>query len=284
MKRFKINLTLLGLAGILFLSSALSAQDEKSGGESAEEVAQKLNNPNATLGSMTFPIDYINYQGDLPDASRQNAFKINFQPSLPYSIAEGVNFFLRPLIPIIITQPVPGENGFENKGVHLGDIVVDAAVGKTWKGGWITVLGVFASMPTATDASLGSGRWLIGPELLLAKLSKWGVLAVLVTQSWSVSGNAEGNLSVFGGQYFYTVNLKNAWQIKAQPTFSINFKASGGNKVDFPIGTGIAKTVSLGKIPVQFGLQYWYHIVSPELFGPEHQIRVVVQPVIPLPW
>ena len=55
---------------------------------------------------------------------------------------------------------------------------------------------------------------------------------------------------------------------------------------EFFIGRG-AKWVFvgvLGKTPWKFNLQYWYYLESPEIFGPKHQVRFQITPVIPLPW
>ncbi len=51
---------------------------------SSAEVAKDRANPNTSLGFMAFPIDYISYTGDLPDAGSQDAYHVSFQPSLPY--------------------------------------------------------------------------------------------------------------------------------------------------------------------------------------------------------
>ena len=81
----KISILLIALLG---LTVCVYAQDEEAG-KSADEIAKELANPNATLGFFVTPIDYISYRGDLPDANSQSAFKFNFQPSLPYPLAEG---------------------------------------------------------------------------------------------------------------------------------------------------------------------------------------------------
>lgn len=31
-------------------------------------------------------------------------------------------------------------------------------------------------------------------------------------------------------------------------------------------------------------LQYWYYVSRPEAFGPLHQVRLLLTPVIPVPW
>ncbi|WP_439183522.1 hypothetical protein [Carboxylicivirga taeanensis] len=285
------------------LSLTINAQEEESALKSEAEIAKELSNPNTTLGTMAFPIDYIHYNGDLPGASSQNGFLLNFQPSLPIPLAKGVNLFVRPLIPIYLSQPSYGVNGFENKGFNLGNISADVAVGKTWPSKTITILGVFAGFPTATDEALRSKFTTIGPEFMVAQLFDWGVLGLMVNHAWSTTskdadassvtilpdeffiftGNRE-RANITAGQYFYVVNLKNAWQITGQPTFAYNHEATKGNRFTFPIGTGVNKVVRFGKMPVKFTAQYWYYLASPDSFGPQHQVRLQIAPVVPLPW
>lgn len=285
MVKFSVLMRVILLLSIAF-SSGVNAQDENKKGSStkAEEVARQLANPNATLGYLSVPIDYILYDGDLPNASSQSAVKLNFQPSLPYPISEGVNFFLRPLFPIIFKQPVFGTQGFEDKGVALGDISFDAAIGKNWQSGWVTIGGIFSSVPTATDESLGSDKWTLGPNAFLGHTFNWGFLGLLAAHSWSLTGNEEGSSSISSGQYFYTIKLKGAWQIKATPTWSYNHNAPSGSRLALPLATGISNTWIVGKTPINLLLQYWYYIARPETFGPQHQIRFQITPVIPLPW
>jgi hypothetical protein len=60
------------------------------------------------------------YGGDLPECQVTRILhQLNFQPSLPIPLAKGVNLFVRPLIPIIISQPYYGDNGFANKRVLI---------------------------------------------------------------------------------------------------------------------------------------------------------------------
>ncbi len=269
---------------MLLIGNYGTGQESEENGDpnDANAVAKELANPNAVLGFFALPIDYISYTGSLPYASSQNAFKINFQPSLPYPLGPRTNLFLRPLVPIFIKQPVFDGSSFRDVGVELGDIGYDLAVGHTWPSKWLTLLGIVGSAPSATLASLGARQWTIGPELVVGKTTKWGFVGVLVSNSWGLRDSKEVNIT--GGQYFYTINLKNAWQIQAQPTYSYNHNGTSGNQFTFPIGTGLAKTIIAGKMPLKFGLQYWYYIESHDSFGPKHQIRFSIIPVIPLPW
>ncbi len=50
------------------------------------------------------------------------------------------------------------------------------------------------------------------------------------------------------------------------------------------VGEGDFNTTIIGGRPWKFSLQYWNYIVSPDVFGPKHQIRISISPVVKLPW
>jgi len=301
MKKNLLKTVLIFCMGLV--AFAVNAQEQEEP-ESAAELAKELANPNTTLGTMAFPIDFIMYNGDLPDANKQSSVLLNFQPSLPIPLSKGVNLFVRPLVPIYLSQPVMEAGGFEQKGINLGNISADIAVGKTWKSNTITILGMFGSFPTASDEALRASQVSLGPEVMVAQIWSWGVLGLMVNHAWGLSNdededdfntttlpdvfwtasNSPLKSNVTAGQYFYVVNLKNAWQITGQPTWAYNHNADEGNRFTFPIGTGINKVTKFGKLPVKLTMQYWYYLASPDTFGPQHQIRIQIAPVIPLPW
>lgn len=299
----EINYSKFILTAILALASFLAFAQEEEYEKSASEIASDLANPNTSLGTMNFNFDYINYRGDLLNAGSQNSVVMGFQPILPIPLSESVNLFVRPLIPIYFTQPTYGANGFENQGFNLGNISADIAVGKTFPSKTIGIIGAFGSFRTATNDALKSNYTLLGPELMAAQITNWGVFGLMLNHAWSVNkldadpdsftiladdlwATAAGgeSASITAGQYFYVVNLKNGWQIQSSPTFAYNHKAAKGSKLTLPIGTGATKVMVFGKTPVKFNLQYWYYVASPEAFGPQHQIRFTLSPVIQLPW
>ena len=87
--------------------SSLAAEDGGLGSPSAAEVAAALSDPNTNLGSMNFQFDYIEFEGDIPGAGNASATRMLFQPSLPYSLTESTNLFIRPAVPVIFSQDVP---------------------------------------------------------------------------------------------------------------------------------------------------------------------------------
>ena len=253
---------------------------------SATEIAAQLSNPNTNLGTMNMVFDYVAYDGDLPGADNQSAFRGTFQPSLPYALTPKTNLFVRPAVPIIFKQDLPNSNGeFDSKGVELGDISFDTMVVSTFKSiGLVFGGGVVGTFPTATDDALGRDQWLLGPEILTAVVRKWGMVGALVTHQWDVAGEDDFDTSITGGQYFYAFNLKDGWQVNAAPVWSYNHEASSGNKWTVPVGIGASKTLMIKGGPWKFGLQYWHYVKSPDLYGPDWQVRVIVSPVVKLPW
>jgi len=281
----------LMLPSALFATSLALAQEAPE--TSADDVARALANPNAVLGTLNFPIDYIEYQGNTPGASDQSVTKLSFQPSFPYPLNESTNLFVRPLIPVFFDQPVPvvadqpvtqGPPNFTSTGTEIGDIGFDVGIGKSFASGMVMVGGVVGTLNTGTDDAVSINQNLLGPEFLIAKISSWGAYGVLLTHQWDIGGTDAYDTSITGGQYFFTYNLGNAWQISMQPTFSYNHEAGSGDKLTFPVGIGVAKTIVFGNTPWKFGLQYWNYIESPNTFGPDTQIRFSFAPVIPLPW
>jgi len=255
------------------------------GSPSAAEIAAALSDPNTTLGTMNLQFDYVAYQGDIPGAGGAEAQRMLFQPSLPYPLTDTTNVFVRPAIPFIFSQDVPDpRGGFDSEGVDLGDISFDASLGKTLPGGVVLLGGVTGTLPTATNDSLGRDQWLLGPEVALAITRPWGVLGVLVTHQWDVAGDDDIDTNITGGQYFYAINLGDGLQINGSPTFAYDHEASGGNKWTFPLAIGVSQTLILGGRPWKFGIQYWHYVETPDLFGPDYQIRLSISPVVKLPW
>ena len=164
------------------------------------------------------------------------------------------------------------------------DISFDVAIGKTFPSKTVVVGGVVGTLDTATDDAVGLGQYLLGPEVMVAQVFDWGVLGTLVTHQWDVAGDDDFDTSITGGQYFYTINLSGGWQIQGSPTFSYNHEISSGEKWTLPLGTGIARTMMIGKTPWKFSLQYWHYVKQSDAIGPDYQIRFSFAPVVPLPW
>ncbi len=267
----------------------LSAPVTSSGGSAAptaEEMAQKLANPTNPIMTIGNNFDYVTFQGDLPGAEEESSLRYLFQTVFPFKLADGKGtVFFRPAVPIFFNEPVPdGQGGFSSEGTDLGDIGFDLSYGQTSKSGWLYGGGVVGTLPTATNDQLGKDKWALGPEVLFGKVAKWGVVMGLFTHQWDVAGSGDAKINNSALTYIYAFSLGGGWQVAASPVITYNHEAASDNKLSVPLGVGIAKTSVIKGRPWKFQLQYWNYVETNDAFGPEHQIRLSIAPVVSAPW
>ncbi len=286
---------LLVIAGTLVLGACTALQESEppiaaapqyAPRADADDIARELANPISTLGRMALRLDYVQFEGDFPDADDQSSTVLLFQPSLPYPHESGMNFFIRPAVPIIIDRPVFDGTDFSGEGVELGDISFDFAGGIVDAEGLVLLGGVVFTMPTATQDDFGKNQWSLGPEFLAGRLTDWGFYGLLVTHQWDIadtSSSAE-DVNLTSGQYIYTYLLSDGWAIGAGPSWSYDWEADSDDRLTLPVGTGVSRTMVFGTTPVKFSLEFNYYVEQPDAFGPEWGVRLTMTPIVSLPW
>jgi hypothetical protein len=244
---------------------------------SAEEIAAKLANPNAPMASLTFRLQYRTFDGDLPGASSQDGTTLAFQPSFPFTLANGDVFFFRPNIPIQLSTPVPDPAGGFSTESGLGDIVFDLAYGRTTKTGMLYAGGVVVSLPTATEDALGTDRYSLGPEFMIGKLSKKYVLGMFPSHLWDVGGSGNADVNVTNLQLFGTYLPGGGWNVGTSPILSYDHNS---DQWTIPLNFTFGKTVIWNGRPWKLSAEINYFIESSDAFGPEWFIGFNVAPVV----
>lgn len=279
-----------------FVEFDLAAQDiavshgagDSAGGAaqpSAEEMAAKLANPTSPVMTIGNNFDYVGFDGDLPGASGQSSFRYVFQTVFPFKLSDGGTLFFRPAIPVMFNEPIPaGINGWDEVGTDIADIGYDFSYGKTTSSGLLWGFGVAGTFPTATDDRLGKNLWGLGPELLLGKMGKWGVIGGLVSHQWDSAGSGDGEIDLTAINYFYAFPLGGGWQVAAGPSITYDHTRQSGDRWTVPAGIGIAKTSIIAGRPWKFQLQYWNYVEAPDAFAAKHQVRLSINPVVAAPW
>ena len=56
--------------------------------------------------------------------------------------------------------------------------------------------GIVVTLPTATSESVGLDQYLLGPELLIAKVGRRGALGLLLTHQWAIAGEDSFDTSI----------------------------------------------------------------------------------------
>ena len=264
-----------------------AAPSSRAGGAatlSDEELAAKLANPTVPVMTIGNNFDFVAFQGNLPGADDQSAFRYTFQTVFPFKLRNGGSVFIRPALPVLFNDPVPSGGGFESVGTEIGDIGFDLAYGTTTVNGLIWGGGLVGTIPTASDDRLGKDQWALGPELLIGKIAEWGVVTTILSHQWDVSGGDPGvetNLTALN--YIYAFPLGKGWQFSAAPAITYDHTRPE-DKLTVPLGIGIAKTTMIGGRIWKFHVQYWNYVKGSKAFSPEHQIRISINPVVEAPW
>jgi hypothetical protein len=144
-----------------------------------------LSNPLAAL--ITVPVQYNHDEyGGLNAGARSS--RLYFQPVVPFSLNEDWNLITRTIIPLADQQgfPIPAMNVS-----GLGDITASQFFSpkKPTAGGWIWGVGPIEVLPTASEDSLGTGKWGLGPTFVILRQKGPWTVGYLGAHIWSVAGD-----------------------------------------------------------------------------------------------
>jgi hypothetical protein len=263
-------------------------------------IGAKLADPTSNVWAMamSFSVPAF-YDGNVNEGNPEIGGAVAFEPIMPFPLyGEGEDqwkLITRPVLPIIFSEPIPkGPDQFRHHG-GLGDLNLlmglappEAIMDKLprGEGHWIFGAGVNWYLPTATKVTLGKRQFGAGPALVAGWKNPFLTAVSLTSYTWALGsrgdqGSNVPDLSQMSMLYALIFNLPGAWQIGTNPTISYNHRAGRGNKWSIPVGVWGAKTVLVGRLPVNIRLGLEYSVVSPDDFGQRAQFKIQIQPVIP---
>ncbi|ABQ04177.1 hypothetical protein [Flavobacterium johnsoniae] len=264
---------------ILFLSTAffilsfnVCAQDAPpKTGASAQELADKLANPVASLisvplqNNLTYgigPYNGIKYQ-------------INIQPVVPFKLSENLNLITRYILPVVDQQDVTGANTHE---FGLSDATITAFFAPKTKG-IIFGAGPAFLVPTATEKLLGTEKFGIGPSVLVMHQGKGLSIGFLANQIWSVAGASDrADFNQFYTQIFLTHSYKSGASLGVSSEITQNWQ---GNTTLITLSPNVGAITKLGSQTMQFAVMPLIPIVGHQSIKPDWGLRAVVAFVFP---
>jgi|CXWL01.1.fsa_nt_gi hypothetical protein len=187
------------------------------------------------------------------DRDQATRYVLNVQPVIPISLSEDWDLISRTILPVLYQDDFLGTT---SQG-GLGDAVQSFFFSPKKAEPFIWGAGPVFLLPTATDDSLGSERWGMGPTgVILKQTGPWSY-GVLANHIWSFARDddrKEVNLTFLQPFLSYTT--------KTATTFSLNTESTydwDDHQWTVPIQTGVSQMLKIDKQPVSLGLfgRYW---------------------------
>lgn len=239
-----------------------------------EELAKKAQNPVGDLISIPFQNNTAFGIGSFD----RTLNVLNIQPVYPIHMTEKWNLITRTILPIISQPDVTMENGGTT---GIGDINFTVFLSPKAPNKIIWGIGPSILLPTASKDELGTGKWAIGPSLVVLTMMGHWVTGLLVNNVWSFAGDSDrADVNSMLLQPFVNYNMKNGWYLTSSPIITVNWKASSGNQWVIPLGGGVGKIVRFGKLPINMNTQAFSNVVTPE-GGPTWSFRFQLQLMFP---
>ncbi len=177
------------------------------------------------------------------------------------------------------TPAFPGDPSIE-PAAGLSDLLHASFVTHARTNNFIWGIGAMASLPTATDESLGSGKWAVGPAIRLTyRTGKWN-LGLIAGQRWSFAGsNNRKDVSQLLMRGLIRRRLPDDWFFVSAPLIVANWDSPGQNWL-VPMGGGIGRKFTLSKYPWAWSIQGYYNVIKPDS-APDWVLRFAIITAIP---
>jgi hypothetical protein len=268
---FTIKSLLIAVA-FSFIHCIINAQEaQPKAGASAQELADKLANPVASLISVPLQ-NNLNYGIGPFNGSK---YVINIQPVIPFKLNENLNLITRYILPVVDQRDITGENTHQ---FGLSDATVTAFFAPKTKG---IILGVGPAflVPTATEKVLGTEKFGVGPSVLIMHQGKGLSVGFLANQIWSVAGNQDrSDFNQFYTQIFLSHSYKSGASLGVNAEITQNWEA---NTTLISLNPSIGGMTKLGEQMVQFTLSPLIPITGPSETKPDWGLRAVLTFVFP---
>jgi hypothetical protein len=170
----------------VFLMALVAFSVPTSANDNADALAQKLQNPVASLISVPIQNNWDFGIGSA-DAMR---YTVNVQPVIPFKLNDDINLITRTIVPIIHAEsPVVGGGNISGVGDIVQSFFLSPA--KPTASGIIWGAGPVFLYPSATDDRLGTEKFGLGPTAVLLRQQGPWTYGGLANHIWSVTGNKQ---------------------------------------------------------------------------------------------
>jgi hypothetical protein len=138
--------------------------------------------------------------------------------------------------------------------------------------------GFAVQLPTASDGTLGAGKWCVGPAIEYEYEKGRFYAAFVALQLWSFAGDADRkDVAMLMIKPMITYELNCHWKAVYMPYgISVYWNKPSGNRAYVPLGGGFQYDFRIGRQDMAVSLQYFQYVVRPT-GGSEGDLRLMLQ-------
>jgi len=173
-------------------------------------------------------------------------------------------------------EPVPG-----GRARGLSDWIHASFFNPTRETGPVVGVGFIASVPTATDPALGSGKWAIGPALRFSWRKDAWIIGAFGGQRWSFAGKEDRfdvNQLMIRGTVLYEPDGN--WFFVSTPIITANWNSDRDERWLLPLGGGVGRKFRIGGNQWRTSVQFYGNVIKPK-GAPDWSARLALTAVIP---
>jgi hypothetical protein len=138
--------------------------------------------------------------------------------------------------------------------------------------------GLATQFPTASDDTLGSGKWSLGPAIEYEYHNNRFYAAFVALQLWSVAGDADRkDVSMLMIKPMVTYDLGKQWKAVYMPYgVSVYWNKPASDAVYLPLGGGLQRDFRIGSLEMAASVQFFSYVVRPPK-GSEYDLRFMLE-------
>ena len=188
-----------------------------------------------------------------PDTARSEAqSSVNFQPRVPFALSSNLRVVTRTNVTILHTPSA-------EHPMALGDVDTSFFLATVRTAIWTWGAGPIVQLPTATNASDGTGKWSIGPTGALLYIDGPWTNGVVVSYLHAFAGSRsrkDVNLAQIEAQISHT--FPNHWYVASAPTLEYDWQVFPGQRWIVPVGLEGGREINVRSqdLSVQVGAYY----------------------------
>jgi hypothetical protein len=161
-------------------------------------------------------------------------------------------------------------------GNHVPSLDTVSGIGDIITGFWISkrgehheghhiAPGIGLQIPTATNKTLGSGKWSIGPSFDYEYESGNLFAGAIAIQLWSFAGaNDRKDVNMLLVKPFLYYEFADNWSLVYVPYgISVYWNKPSGENLYIPLGGGVQRSFQLGSIGLNVSAQFFNNVVRP---------------------